>query len=187
MEEKTVHIDIVEKSIEEIVAATKKGGIGKDQTTPWTNKDDMSHFRKISTETKDPSKINAVIMGSKTFLSIPPKYRPLPKRFNVILSRKGTDIQIDKEKGILMNDLTKSIKYLTTLDFIETIFICGGGEIYKQTLETTDFQLSKIHLTIINDDVECDTFINLEKMHEKFNTIETKEAQGCTFYTLVPK
>lgn len=174
--------------IELIVATTEKGGIGKNQTIPWPgNKDDMTFFRNTTTQTKDPSKMNAVIMGSKTFLSIPAKFRPLPKRYNVILTRKSTDIEIDEAKGIIKNDLKKSIEFLSSLNFIETIFICGGGEIYKQSLETKDFKISKIHLTIIDGQFDSDTFIDLEKIRKDFNTIQSKQAQGCTFHTLTPK
>lgn len=70
-----------------VVAATKKLGIGLNGTIPWRLKEDMNYFRKITTDTKDSSKKNVCIMGRKTYLSIPEKFRPLPNRFNIVISR----------------------------------------------------------------------------------------------------
>lgn len=47
----------------------------------------MQYFTDMTSNTKDPDKKNAVLMGRKTWESIPPKYKPLPNRQNVIISR----------------------------------------------------------------------------------------------------
>ena len=59
-----------------IFASTRDGGIGKDGQLPWRLKADMKFFK----ETTIGDGNNAVVMGRKTWESIPPKYRPLPKR-----------------------------------------------------------------------------------------------------------
>ena len=87
-----------------IVAADQKGGIGKNGTMPWTCPEDMAYFRKITggdrpapkptdaSSQQQPQaaapvvKRTAVIMGRKTWESIPEKFRPLPNRLNVVLS-----------------------------------------------------------------------------------------------------
>ena len=71
-----------------VVAACKNNGIGKDGKLPWSLPGDMAHFKRVTSHTIDDSKQNAVIMGRKTWNSIPEKFRPLPKRLNVILSRE---------------------------------------------------------------------------------------------------
>ena len=48
----------------------------------------MKHFSRMTKRTTDPSKTNAVIMGKNTWQSIPSKFRPLPNRFNIVLSTK---------------------------------------------------------------------------------------------------
>lgn len=72
-----------------VVAATRKLGIGKAGTMPWKLPGDMAYFKELTMRTADPAKQNAVVMGRKTWESIPPKFRPLPGRVNVVLSRSA--------------------------------------------------------------------------------------------------
>ena len=68
-----------------VVAATESGGIGVGGGLPWHLKQDMKFFRQL---TSTPSTMPAtVLMGRKTWESIPAKFRPLPDRLNVVLSR----------------------------------------------------------------------------------------------------
>jgi hypothetical protein len=75
------------RSVDVVVAATAVGyGIGLDGKLPWDLPGDMAHFRAITTATRAAGSRNAVIMGRKTWASIPAKFRPLSKRLNVVLS-----------------------------------------------------------------------------------------------------
>ncbi len=70
-----------------IVAATARGGIGKDGRLPWELPTDMAFFRTTTLATSGAAgKQNAVVMGRKTWASIPAKFRPLKGRLNVVLS-----------------------------------------------------------------------------------------------------
>lgn len=69
-----------------IVATSSNLGIGMEGYLPWKIQKDMDSFKKITTSTNNPRLKNACIMGRKTWQSLPPKYRPLPNRVNVILS-----------------------------------------------------------------------------------------------------
>lgn len=71
-----------------VVAATvPEFGIGFNGSIPWRIPEDLKFFKETTTSTKDESKQNAVIMGRKTWESIPSKYRPLPSRLNIVLTR----------------------------------------------------------------------------------------------------
>jgi dihydrofolate reductase/thymidylate synthase len=69
-----------------VVAATAAGGIGREGTLPWTLPSDLAFFRKITQTTTSAAKKNAVIMGRRTWTSIPATFRPLKDRLNVVLS-----------------------------------------------------------------------------------------------------
>lgn len=70
-----------------VVAAAENWGIGHCGSIPWRIREDLAFFKKITTETKNPSKKNCCVMGRKTYLSIPAKFRPLPGRLNIVLSK----------------------------------------------------------------------------------------------------
>lgn len=69
-----------------IVAATSTNGIGKGGQLPWRLPKEMAYFAKVTSAAPE-GKTNAVIMGRNTWESIPPKFQPLQKRANIVLSR----------------------------------------------------------------------------------------------------
>lgn len=70
-----------------IVACTTKNGIGKDGGLPWKLPKEMAYFRQ-ATMSCPPGTRNAVIMGRNTWESIPPKFRPLRERVNVVVTSR---------------------------------------------------------------------------------------------------
>lgn len=74
-----------------IAVVTKSNGLGTNGQLPWRLPKEMAHFRKATNATgrngENASAINAVIMGRKTWESIPAKFRPLKGRINVVVSR----------------------------------------------------------------------------------------------------
>ena len=123
-----------------IVAIEKQtGGIGYQNDLIVRLKKDMAHFRKTTTNTQEIQKENVVIMGRKTWDSIPEKYKPLRNRTNVILSRTMTkqDIQ-NYDNTILFNSIDSLLEYRkipeTNLLF-EKWFVIGGSQIYKEFIE----------------------------------------------------
>ncbi len=83
------------KPIVAIVACTRDGGIGKEGRLPWKLSGDMAYFKRVTLDTEDvPGARNAVIMGRKTWESIPKSFRPLADRLNVVLSRNPKSINL---------------------------------------------------------------------------------------------
>ncbi|XP_033219990.1 bifunctional dihydrofolate reductase-thymidylate synthase isoform X4 [Belonocnema kinseyi] len=70
-----------------LIAATCEGmGIGINGHLPWCLKKEMAFFTYMTSKTKHPNKKNVVLMGRRTWECIPPKYRPLKNRINIVLT-----------------------------------------------------------------------------------------------------
>ncbi|GAB7327453.1 hypothetical protein MBLNU13_g11337t1 [Cladosporium sp. NU13] len=164
-----------------IVAATPKNGIGKNGALPWPMlKKEMAYFARVtkrvptSTSTSsNPSKIegeqakslprNTVIMGRKTWDSIPPKFRPLKDRTNIVISSQDRSAL----NGVT-DDVIVSSCILDGLSELEDAakdgrapalgraYVIGGARIYEAAMELE--QTKHVLLTRIAKEYECDTF-----------------------------
>jgi dihydrofolate reductase/thymidylate synthase len=146
------------RQISVIVASTPKGGIGKDGALPWKLPEDMAHFKKVTTSCPDGMR-NAVIMGRKTWESIPAKFRPLPDRLNVVLTRRATEPEFSASfpEGVLLaSSVVDALNQLATSSDISQVFAIGGESVYKEALELPS--CSRIFVTRIAKDIECDAF-----------------------------
>ncbi|WP_339833422.1 dihydrofolate reductase [uncultured Flavobacterium sp.] len=122
-----------------IAAASENNALGKDNDLVWHLPDDFKRFKALTSG-------HYIVMGRKTFESFP---KPLPNRTHVIITRqKNYEVP---EGCIVVNSLTKAIEISPEN---EEIFIIGGGQIYKQSIEIAD----KIELTRVHTTVEADTF-----------------------------
>ena len=140
-----------------IVAASTNNVIGKDNDLIWHMPNDMNFF-------KETTQARHVIMGRKNFESIPHKFRPLPNRTNIIVTR---DVNYKAEDVLVVNSLEDGIEFAKANNEIET-FVIGGGEIYKLALERN--LIDKIYLTRIHHNFEGDTYFpNLSNLWEVTN------------------
>lgn len=116
------------------MAATREMGIGKDGKLQWRLPSDLKFFKEITKTTTDPEKTNAVIMGRKTWESIPLEHRPLPGRLNVVLTRsKRSDITTG-ENVVKCECIPSALQLLAEIPYrfsIEKVFVIGGGQIYR--------------------------------------------------------
>jgi dihydrofolate reductase len=119
-----------------IAAMSKNRVIGNNNSLIWKLPADMKRFKEITTG-------KTVIMGRKTYESIG---RPLPNRRNIIITRNGS-YSVD---GC---EVTSSLEKAIEISNGDAMII-GGGEIYTQALSIAD----KVHLTIIHEDFEGDTY-----------------------------
>jgi dihydrofolate reductase/thymidylate synthase len=123
----------------------------------------MAYFKEISTKTTDAGKTNAVVMGRRTWESIPAKFRPLPGRVNIVLTRcpGGEFAQSLPDDVHVASSLDGALQLVGTLPTlkksVENLFVIGGAQLYAEAL--THEALSSIHLTVVEAEVECDTFI----------------------------
>jgi len=128
-----------------IVAMDKNRGIGKNNDLMWHLPNDMRFF-------KDTTVNHIVVMGRKNYDSIPEKYRPLPNRRNVILTRNSNFKAKDCDVFNSLDDALGAYEYGSE----KTIFIIGGGQIYALALaqEVVD----EMYITYVDGYYDADTF-----------------------------
>ncbi|KAJ0673316.1 putative dihydrofolate reductase, Thymidylate synthase [Helianthus annuus] len=149
-----------QRTYQVVVAATRTMGIGKDGKLPWKLPSDLKFFKDVTMATSDPSKKNAIIMGRKTWDSIPLKHRPLTGRLNVVLTRSGSSDIATTENVLTCGSMISALEILASSPYclcIERVFIIGGGEILRESLNSAG--CDAIHITEIETDFDCDTFI----------------------------
>ncbi|KAI5958766.1 DFR1 [Candida margitis] len=146
-----------------IVAALKPlYGIGYKGSLPWRLRKEMAYFRRVTTRTVDPSLRNAVIMGRKTWESIPSKFRPLPNRLNVILSRSFENKIIDDDV-LHAKSVQDSLRLIKDKN-IERVYVIGGAEIYNEFIKSglvDNVLLTEIENTE-EEQLEMDTFLKFD-------------------------
>ena len=117
-----------------VVAATRDMGIGKDGKLPWSLPTDLKFFKELTMTTSDPGKKNAIVMGRKTWESIPLKYRPLSGRLNVVLTRSGSFDIATAENVVICGSMSSALELLAESPYclsIEKVFVIGGGQIFR--------------------------------------------------------
>ncbi len=159
-----------------IVAVEKDFGIGKDGLMPWSFKREMQHFTNTTKKTKAPNKQNGLLMGWVTWESLPKKFRPLPGRKNVVLSRDPYDADGQE----VFDDIFKAIESLKNDENIENIFIMGGASIYKYAVENLD--LDGLYITHIDKSYDCDTFFpRVPEKYSKATLLGEDQEDGVKF------
>lgn len=150
-----------------IAGISQNNCIGKNGQLPWHLPEDLKHFREVTT-----GKI--VLMGRKTWESLPAKFRPLPNRLNLIVTRQA-DYVVPNEVEIYT-----TIEAAETAHPTEEIMVIGGAEIYRQTID----RANKLYITHINQIIEGDAFfpeIDLAIWQET----ERTDHEGFSFVTYI--
>ena len=162
-----------------ILAMTKDYGIGSKGNLPWTCKEELQLFKK---KTMD----GILIIGRKTALTLP----KLKDREIVVLSTNHNAMEVRKQLGINVSSVFSSIyDVLNFYDYIRyserKIFIAGGAQLYNEIFSLWKYKINKVHLSVMNDEFECDTFINFNPFEWTVDTM-TKHDK-FTHYVLTPK
>ena len=124
-----------------IYARAANGTIGKDGAMPWHLPEDLAHFKRLTNGCP-------VIMGRKTWDSLPARFRPLPGRRNIVITRQPDW----HENGV---QRTSSLREaLSMCEHDTTVWVMGGAQIYAQALPLAD----RVEVTEIAQDFEGDAF-----------------------------
>jgi len=123
-----------------VAAVARNGVIGKDNRLPWHLPEDLAHFKALTTG-------HAVAMGRKTWDSLPAKFRPLPERLNIVITR---DAAYRAEGAVTATSLAAAVAAAGDKD----LFVIGGAEIYALALPLAH----RLELTEVDLDCEGDVF-----------------------------
>jgi len=153
-----------------IVAVDKFWGISKQGKIPWKIKEDSNFFQDVTKREYQKGKMNVVIMGKNTWLSLPKiesTINHLEGRINVVVSSTLEDIYNEK-LVFFTKSLTEAIKLCESLQFGK-IFICGGASLYDESVKI--LTVDRIYRTIIHRDYLCDSFFRIIPKPDNSNII----------------
>ena len=124
-----------------IYARARNGVIGKDGALPWHLPEDLAHFKRLTMGCP-------VIMGRKTWDSLPPKFRPLPGRANIVVTRDAGWKSAGAERAA---SLTQALALCADHP---RAWVIGGAQVYAQALSLAD----TVEITEIDADFEGDAY-----------------------------
>jgi dihydrofolate reductase len=136
-----------------VVAADRARGIGRDNHLPWPRlRGDLRHLKRITSDTRGARARNAVLLGRRTWESIPKRAQPLPDRINVVISRS----ELDLPRGVLAAASLDEALAAAVRVRAEQIFVLGGGQLFVQAVE--DPRCRVIYYTRVLGRFRADTF-----------------------------
>jgi dihydrofolate reductase len=124
-----------------VAAVARNGVIGRDNAIPWRLPEDMEHFRELTTG-------HVVVMGRRTWESLPDRFRPLPGRRNVVVTRNPAWSAEGADRAASLEDALRLVANEPR------VFVVGGAQLYAAALPLA----SELYLTELDVDVEGDTF-----------------------------
>lgn len=157
------------KPLKIIAATCENRGIGFQNKLPWSCPEDMAFFKKTTLNVDNSECKNAVIMGRKTWESIG---KALPNRVNVVITRQN----IKFENIHTFSSLLEAHLWLMELGNIESQFIIGGSQLYKEALQKNWSQT--LYLTSVPGNYECDIFF--PEIPEYYSKIEQCDLNEST-------
>jgi dihydrofolate reductase len=157
------------KSIVSMIAALGTNRvIGRDNALLWQIPEDMKRFKELTTG-------HPVIMGRKTWESIPEKFRPLRGRTNIVITR---DASYAAEGAFVATSLDEALAHAKSADGAEEVFVMGGQQIYEMALPFAD----RLYLTRIDDAPEGDAYFpEYESEFTREITRENRESKGIAY------
>ena len=145
-----------------IAAVARNRVIGKDNQLLWHLPEDMRHFRETT-------RGKPVIMGRKTWESLPDSFRPLPGRLNIVISRNPA---YQAPGATLAGSIDEAIRCAGEA---KEVFVIGGEELYRQAMPRAD----RLYLTEIDADFSGDAFFP-EVSAQDWQEVSRRAQEGDT-------
>lgn len=172
-----------------VAFSSKDFGIGKDHGLPWDIPEDRAHFATLT-------KNNVVVMGRKTYESIPEAHRPLKGRKNIVITSQPqlysatianaptTTLTVETDL-IYMNEQELDI-YIKNNEKTQTIFIAGGQGLYEKYMGYAQ----RLYVTLVDKAVsQCDCYFPTHAWEHyqvcEYSTLKFSKNENCTFRYMV--
>lgn len=140
-----------------IWAQAGNGVIGRNGDMPWYAPEDLAHFKTLTLGAP-------VIMGRVTWDSCPPRFRPLPGRLNLVITRSVSQVE-EKDGAIWAPSLNAALGAVQSLaPDAPTYWVIGGGSLYAEALSRTDLpgvaggQVTRVERTLFEAEIPGDTY-----------------------------
>lgn len=172
-----------------VLAATKNHGIGLNNSLPWRLKQELKHFRKITTSynlsesARESGLQNAIVMGRKTWESLGDR-GPLPNRKNIVLTTQKTStilqsVPSSSQQNLqILGSLPEMFSYIDSHpSLINEVSLIGGAEITAQAFSDHSSRIKNIFLTRIQKDFPCDTHMDPDWL-QNFKLTEISETMS---------
>ncbi len=127
-----------------IWAQARGGVIGKDGGMPWSVPEDLAHFRAATTG-------SPIIMGRRTWESFPPRFRPLPGRRNIVVTRSSEWAAEGAERA---GSLDEALGFAASAPDAATVWVIGGAGLFAEAIGRADI----LEVTELDLEVDGDTF-----------------------------
>ena len=132
-----------------IYARAANGTIGKDGAMPWHLPEDLAHFKRLTSGCP-------VVMGRKTWDSLPARFRPLPGRCNIVVTRQSDWSENGVQRASSLPEALQIAEQQQQggNEGSGTVWVMGGAQIYAQALPLAD----RVEVTEIAQDFDGDAF-----------------------------
>jgi dihydrofolate reductase len=129
--------------IQLVWAQDRNGAIGRANTIPWRVPEDMRRFRELTGT-------SPVIMGRRTWESLPAAFRPLPGRRNIVISRNPA---LDADGAEVVGSVDEAYELTGARDDATTVSVMGGEQIYRASIGGADeLRVTELDLEVENPD-----------------------------------
>lgn len=147
--------------------SARNRALGNGNHLLWHIPEDLKRFKEIT-------KGHPVIMGRKTWESLPEKFRPLPDRLNIVVTRQASYKAVGATVCASLEDAFETARAENSSE----LFVIGGGELYKEALPFAD----KLYMTLIDDEKDADVFFpEYEHLFTKKVFEESHESNGIPY------
>ncbi len=137
-----------------VVAHDHSKGIGKNNQLIWSIPEDMAFFKQLTTSSNKT--MHTVIMGRATYDSLPQRFKPLPGRHNVVLTRSKRQNEPNTYFVTSIQAALEQAKALFDSQQTEKVFCIGGGQIYRDMINHP--HCKTLYITKVLQSFDCDAF-----------------------------